>query len=45
MFHTHFHVIPRFDGVALKPHAGKMEDPELLSDQAFKIRAALGGQA
>ena len=45
VFHTHFHVIPRFEGVALKPHAGRMENPELLADQAFKIRAVLGGQA
>jgi histidine triad (HIT) family protein len=45
VFHTHFHVIPRFDGVALKPHGSKMEDPDVLSDQAFRIRAVLGGQA
>jgi len=45
VFHTHVHVIPRFEGVALKPHGSKMEDPEVLSDQAFKIRAVLGGQA
>ena len=45
VFHTHFHIIPRFDGEPLKPRAGKMEDAEVLSDQAFKIRAVLGGQA
>ena len=41
VFHTHFHVIPRFEGVALKPHAGGMADPKLLSDHAAKIKAAL----
>ena len=44
VFHTHVHVIPRFDGVPLKAPSGKMADPEKLSDQAFKIRAVLGGQ-
>ncbi|MBB2970713.1 HIT family protein [Mesorhizobium sp. RMAD-H1] len=41
VFHLHFHVIPRFEGVALKPHSGKMEDPEVLSRNAQKIIAAL----
>ena len=45
VFHTHFHVIPRFEGVALKPHGSKMEDPDVLSNQAFRLRAVLGGQA
>jgi len=45
VFHTHVHVIPRFDGVPLGGHSGKMADPEMLSDQAFAIRAALGGAA
>ena len=45
VFHTHFHVIPRFDGVPLRAHGGKMADNELLSEQAFKIKAVLGGQA
>jgi histidine triad (HIT) family protein len=45
VFHTHVHVIPRFDGVPLKPHTGQMADPEKLADQAFKIRVALGGNA
>ncbi|MBL8582716.1 MAG: HIT family protein [Rhizobiaceae bacterium] len=42
VFHLHFHVIPRFDGVALKPHTGQMEKPEVLAANAAKIRAALG---
>ena len=39
VFHTHFHVIPRFEGVALKPHSGGMADPKLLAEQAAKIKA------
>lgn len=45
VFHTHVHVIPRFEGVALKPHSGKMADGDALAEQAFKIKAALGGLA
>ena len=41
VFHLHFHVIPRFDGVALRPHSGEMEKPEVLAANAEKIRAAL----
>jgi histidine triad (HIT) family protein len=43
VFHTHVHVIPRFEGVPLKPHTGKMADQDLLAEHAVKIRAALGG--
>ena len=43
VFHTHFHVIPRFDGVPLKPHSGEMADPEGLKADAGKIRKALVG--
>ncbi|MEJ5019571.1 HIT family protein [Ochrobactrum vermis] len=41
VYHLHFHVIPRFEGVALKPHTGQMEDTAVLSANAEKIRAAL----
>ena len=41
VYHLHFHVVPRFDGVALKPHTGQMEDPAVLAAHAEKIRAAL----
>ena len=41
VFHLHFHIIPRFDGVALKPHTGQMEKPDILAANAEKIRAAL----
>ncbi|MBA4204082.1 HIT family protein [Pannonibacter phragmitetus] len=41
VFHTHFHVIPRFEGVALRPHTSAMADQAVLAEQADKIRAAL----
>ncbi len=41
VFHTHFHVIPRFNGVKLRPHTGEMEDQAVLSANAEKIRIAL----
>lgn len=41
VFHLHVHVIPRFEGVPLKPHTGQMETPEVLAANAEKIRAAL----
>lgn len=41
VFHLHVHIIPRFDGVDLKKHAGEMEKPEVLTENAEKIRAAL----
>ncbi len=41
VFHLHVHILPRFEGVALKPHTGAMEKPEILTANADKIRAAL----
>ncbi|MCY1250414.1 HIT domain protein [compost metagenome] len=41
VYHLHFHVIPRFEGVELKPHTGKMEDAAVLESNAEKIRTAL----
>ncbi len=41
VFHLHFHVIPRRDGEALRPHTGRMEDGAVLKAHAEKIRAAL----
>ncbi len=41
VFHLHVHVIPRFEGVSLRPHSGQMEKPEILSANAEKIRTAL----
>jgi histidine triad (HIT) family protein len=41
VFHLHFHIIPRFEGVPLRPHSGEMEKPEILAANAEKIKAAL----
>ena len=41
VFHLHVHIIPRFEGVTLRPHSGTMEDQAVLAENAEKIRAAL----
>ena len=41
VFHLHFHVIPRRNGMALKPPASAMEDQAVLADQASRLAAAL----
>jgi histidine triad (HIT) family protein len=41
VFHLHVHVMPRFEGIALKPPAGAMEKPDVLKANADRIRAAL----
>ena len=41
VFHTHVHVIPRFEGISLRPHTGDMADNDVLAGHAEKIRAAL----
>ena len=43
VYHLHVHVIPRFEGVPLKPHSGKMEDQAVLAANAEKVRKALAG--
>jgi histidine triad (HIT) family protein len=43
VFHVHVHVMPRKNGVALKPPASVKEDPAVLSDQALRLAAALKG--
>lgn len=43
VFHLHFHVIPRMDGVPLRPHSGKMEDGAVLARHAEAIRKAVAG--
>jgi histidine triad (HIT) family protein len=43
VFHLHVHVIPRHEGVAMKPPASVKEEPSVLSDQALKLAAALKG--
>ena len=41
VFHLHIHIIPRKDGVQLKPPATFKEDPAVLAEQAGKLAAAL----
>jgi histidine triad (HIT) family protein len=41
VFHLHIHVIPRQEGVAMKPPASEMEKPDVLAAQAEKLAAAL----
>src|ERR1700694_2895282 len=43
VFHLHVHVIPRREGVQLKPPASFKEAPATLSDHALKLAAALKG--
>jgi histidine triad (HIT) family protein len=42
VFHLHFHVLPRFEGVRLLPHPAPRGDMAELAEQAGMIRAALG---
>jgi histidine triad (HIT) family protein len=41
VFHLHVHVIPRKAGVPMKPPASEKEKPEVLSEHALKLSAAL----
>jgi len=41
VFHLHVHVIPRRNGVAMKPPASEKEKPEVLAEHADKLKAAL----
>jgi histidine triad (HIT) family protein len=43
VFHLHVHIIPRKEGVELKPHAGNMADKAALAATAEKIRKKLEG--
>ncbi len=43
VFHVHVHIIPRKNGVTLKPPASVKEEPAVLSDQALQLAAALKG--
>ncbi|TKT76954.1 HIT family protein [Aquamicrobium sp. LC103] len=45
VFHLHVHILPRFEGIALKPHTGQMADQAVLAEQAEKIKAVLAAQA
>ena len=41
VFHLHFHVLPRHQGVSLRP-PGTMADADVLQGHVAKMRAALG---
>lgn len=41
VYHLHFHIIPRWDGVALGRHAEGMADVEELKDLAAQIAAKI----
>lgn len=41
VFHLHFHILPRYEGLEFRMHARDMADFDLLEAHAEKIRAAL----
>ena len=42
VFHLHFHILPRWEGMPLRPHTGEMAPKEALVEHARRIRGALG---
>lgn len=45
VFHLHFHILPRWEGVRLAAPHPPQADHALLAEQAAKIRAVLEGQS
>lgn len=43
IFHLHVHIVPRHEGVPMRPHTGAMAPREAIAANAAKIRAALAG--
>lgn len=41
IFHLHFHILPRWAGLELRPPASAIEKPEVLKAHCAKIAAAL----
>ena len=41
IFHLHFHIMPRWEGIELKPPASAMEGPDVLEKFQAKIAEAL----
>lgn len=41
IFHTHFHIVPAYEGVELKRHNRDMADADILKAHADKYRAVL----
>jgi histidine triad (HIT) family protein len=44
VFHLHFHVLPRHEGVRVQPPTSQMEKPEVLAANAEKLRQALAAE-
>jgi histidine triad (HIT) family protein len=44
IFHIHFHIIPCYDGIPMRPHGREMADNQVLEEHAAKVRAGLAGQ-
>ncbi|MEO1702054.1 MAG: HIT family protein [Pseudomonadota bacterium] len=44
VFHLHFHVIARHDGVPLKAHTGQMEEQDVLASNCEKLKMALAAR-
>lgn len=42
VFHIHFHILPRWEGVRITPHPAPKGDIAVLAEQAARIRTALG---
>lgn len=43
VFHLHVHVLPRHEGVSLRPHTGTMADDGLLAEHAARLKSAIEG--
>jgi histidine triad (HIT) family protein len=41
IFHLHFHILPRWEGIELRPPASLMEKPDVLESNRAKIAAAI----
>ncbi len=41
VFHLHFHILPRWENVELRPHTGALEKPEVLEAHRARIAAAI----
>jgi histidine triad (HIT) family protein len=41
VFHLHFHIMPRWEGVELRPPTSKQEKPEVLAEFSRKIAAEI----
>jgi histidine triad (HIT) family protein len=42
VFHIHFHIIPCYEGIPMRPHGKDMADKQMLEEHAAKIRTAFG---